>query len=207
MLQIYRKWRAAVDKCLKVLKNYCVVIMLVMLVLAFVQVIRRYVFDAPWVWSDEIILLFLGWFSYPALVFNIWTDDHFNISSLYTKFPTSVQIVCDLFRHILIGVFCTLLGYYGYQLMVQYWPKPYPASGLTQGLKFIPVLFGGVVSTIFCISNIIGTFIDRPEPIDPEEAARREQEFADRSIQEAARLEAELEMQMKNPKQKGGQDL
>lgn len=197
MLAAYRKWRSAVDKCLQVGKHYCVVVMLVMLVIAFVQVIRRYVFNAPWVWSDEIILCLLGWFSYPALVFNVWTDDHFNISSVYDKFPVWLQIVCDVFRHILIGVFCALLGYFAWQMTLQYWPKPMPASGFSQGLKFIPVVIGGVLSAFFCISNLIGTFIDRPQQISPEEQERREKEFAERSIEEMKKLDAELQADLK----------
>ena len=204
MKAAYRKWRGFIDKLLKGLKAYCVVLMLAMLVLAFLQVVRRYVFNAPWIWSDEIILVMLGWFSYPALVFNIWTDDHFNISSVYDKFPLPLQIVCDLLRHILIFIFCLLLGYFGYKLSVQYWPKPMPASGLTQGLKFIPVMFGGFVSAIFCVSNVIGTFIDRPEQISPEELERREKEFAERSIREQAALKKELDSEIAAAGTKGG---
>ena len=200
MKEAYRKWRRFGDRCMKYMKYYSVVLMLVMLVLAFLQVVKRYVFNAPWVWSDEIILLMLGWFCYPALIFNIWTDDHFNISSLYEKFPKPVQIACDIFRHLLIGVFSILLGYYGYKLTLQFWPKPLPASGLTQGLKFIPVCFGGFVSALFCVSNLIGTFIDRPEQISDEEKAAQEKEFAERSIREAAATNAEIIRDMKEGK-------
>lgn len=196
MKAVYRKWRRFVDVLLKGLKAYCVVLMLVMLIIAFLQVVRRYVFNAPWIWSDEIILVMLGWFSYPALVFNVWTDDHFNISSLYDKFPVWLQIVCDIIRHVLVFAFCALLGYYGWKLTLQYWAKPLPASGFTQGLKFIPVCFGGYVSALFCISNIIGSFIDRPQKISAAEQARREKEFAEQSIQEAARLDAELKKEL-----------
>ena len=161
MVNAYRKWRKLVDKLLVGLKYYCAALLVLMLGLAFLQVVLRYFFNAPFVWSDEIVLLMLGWFAYPALVFNVWTDDHFNISSMYEKFPTPVKIVCDLIRHILIGTFCLLLGYFGYKLMLQNWPKPFPASQISQGLKFIPVVFGGMCSALFCVSNIIGTFVDR----------------------------------------------
>ena len=195
MKAAYRKWRNAVDKILVYLKGYSVILMLCMLVIAFLQVVRRYVMNSPWVWSDEIVLLMLAWFSYPALVFNIWTDDHFNISSLYEKFPVPLQIVCDVIRHVVTGVFCGILGYFGWKLMMQYWPKPMPASGWTQGLKYIPVLFGGAVSAVFCVSNLIGSFIERPKRVSREEQEKTEKEFAKQSIREAEKLEAELKME------------
>lgn len=200
MKEAYKKWRKFGDKCMNVLRVYSVVLMLVMLTLAFIQVVRRYVFNAPWMWSDEIILVILAWFSYPALVFNIWTDDHFYISSLYEKFPKPIQILCDLLRHILIGIFCGYLGYFGWKLTKQFWPKPLPASGFTQGLKYIPVIFGGVVSALFCVSNIIGTFIERPEILSPEEKERRAKEFAEKSIAEATATNAEVIKEMKEGK-------
>lgn len=173
MVACYRKWRKVMDRFVMYCKYYCVIIMLVMLFLAFVQVVRRYAFNNPWSWSDEVILLMLAWFAYPSICFNVWTDDHFHISALYCKMPVKIQIVLDVFRHLVIGAFTGLLGYYGYLLMLQYASKPYPMTGISQGLRFFPVLFGGILSAVFCISNLIGTFIDRPLQEGQKEAGER----------------------------------
>lgn len=165
------------------LKIYNVILMLGMLALAFVQVIRRYALNIPWVWSDEIILIMLGWFSYPALVFNIWTDDHFSITGLYERFPKPLRLACDLLRHILIGIFCAYLGYFGWKLTKQFWPKPLPASRFTQGLRYIPVIFGGAVSALFCVSNLIGAFIDPAKPMRLESAVSDENQAHSKTIQ------------------------
>ena len=63
------------DRLLVWEKYYCIATMLIMLVLAFCQVVLRYVFNKPWSWSDEIILMVLAWFSYPAIMFNVWNDN------------------------------------------------------------------------------------------------------------------------------------
>lgn len=174
MRKAYRAWRRAVSRALVWMKYYSVAVMLLMLALAFFQVVRRYVFNSPWVFSDEVVLLLLAWFSYPALVFNIWTDDHFNISSVYDKFPKTLKKVCDVARHLLIGVFCGYLGYFGWKLTGQYWPKAMPASGWSQGLKFLPVLAGGALSCLFCLSNLIGVFISDPDENTAEESVEKE---------------------------------
>lgn len=159
MFQAYTKIRKKIDHLLVWIKYYCVAVMLIMLALAFVQVIRRYAFNCPWSWSDEIILLFLAWFAYPAIVFNTWKDDHFYIGSLYDRFSPTLQNMADILRYIIQGVFLSLLAYYGMKLTQQYWYKPMPASSWSQGLKFIPVIIGGGLSTLFCFINLIGVFI------------------------------------------------
>ncbi len=155
----YYSFRRTVDKLLVWEKYYCIVLMLVMLMIAFVQVILRYVFNSPLMWSDEIILVMLAWFAFPALTFNIWADNHFNISSVYDKFPPKVRKVCDIGRHVLVGMYLAILTYYGAVLVDQYWSKPLSASGLPQGIKYIPVVIGPGISVIFCVVNLIGVFV------------------------------------------------
>lgn len=151
--------RRAVDRTLYFGKVYCVVLMLLMLVLAFVQVVRRYCFNVPWMWSDEMGLLLLGWFSYPAVVFNIWTDDHFCISSVYDKFPPRVRCVLDVLRHLIIGGFMGAFGWYGAVLTRQYWVKPMATMPLPKGIAYIPVALGGIFGALFCLANLVGTFL------------------------------------------------
>lgn len=155
----YIKFREIVDRLLVFEKYYCVATMMLMLVLAFCQVVLRYVFNQPWSWSDEIILLILAWFSYPAITFNVWNDNHFYIGSFYDKFPPALKKAADITRHLLVGVFLILLAYYGVKLTMQYWPKPMPASNWSQGLKFLPVVVGAGLSAFFCLVNLLGVFV------------------------------------------------
>lgn len=155
----YLALRSRIDKMLVWLKYYCVAVMLAMLAIAFVQVIRRYAFNMPWSWSDEIVLLLLAWFAYPSIVFNTWKDDHFYIGAAYEKMPKRLQQAADIFRYLIQGVVLALLAWFGMKLMMQYWPKAMAASGWSQGLKFIPVIFGAGLSTLFCLINLAGVFI------------------------------------------------
>ncbi|GEM_PF-2569344 len=159
MTHLYLSLRRKVDVLLVWIKGYCISVMLLMLAVSFVQVIKRYAFNDPWSWSDEIVLLLLGWFAYPSIVFNTWKDDHFYIGSVYEKMSPGLQKAMDVFRYLLQGVFLVILAYFGVKLMNQYWNKPMAASGWSQGLRYIPVIFGAGMSTLFCIINLIGVFV------------------------------------------------
>jgi len=160
----YLPLRRRIDTMLMWLKSYCVAVMLAMLVIAFVQVIRRYAFNIPWSWSDEIVLLLLAWFAYPSIVFNTWKDDHFYIGAIYEKMPRRLRKGADIFRHLVQGVVLALLAWFGMKLMLQNWPKAMPASGWSQGIKFIPVIFGAGLSTVFCVINLAGVLIGQEIP-------------------------------------------
>jgi TRAP-type C4-dicarboxylate transport system permease small subunit len=147
--------RKALDSLLVWVKYYCIAVVLVMLGIAFIQVVRRYGFNIPWSWSDEIVLLLLSWFAYPSIVVNTWKDDHFYIGSFYERLPPSFRKAADIFRYLLQGIFLVLLAYFGVLLTQQYWRKPLPASGMPQGLKYIPVVFAAGLSTFFCLVNLV----------------------------------------------------
>ena len=169
-MKCYQKLRGIIDKAIQVERWYCAALLVVMLVIAFCQVIKRYVFRSPWPWSDEVILFILAWFAYPAINLNVWNDNHFHIASVYNKFPPALQKCADVLRHLLVGVYMTFFSYYSIQLIRQFMPKPLSVTGIPQGLKYVPVLFTGVVSLAFCIINLIGCFI----PKEPASTAKGE---------------------------------
>lgn len=157
----YQKLRGAIDKANQVERWYCAALLVIMLVIAFCQVIRRYVFRAPWPWSDEVILFILAWFAYPAINLNVWNDNHFHIASVYNKFPPVLQKCADVFRHLLIGGYMAFFSYYSFQLIQQFMSKSLSVTGIPQGLKFVPVFFTSLVSLMFCVINLIGCFVPK----------------------------------------------
>lgn len=161
----YQKLRKAIDRLLVWERCYCAMLLILMLTLAFAQVVRRYVLRSPWSWSDEMVLFLLAWFAFPAMNLNVWNDNHFNIATLYNRFPPAAQKAADVFRHLLIGVYMAAFTGYSYQLMMQYMDKPLSVTGIPQGLKYLPVLVTNVLCVLFCAVNLIGCFVPQgPAP-------------------------------------------
>ena len=54
-----------------------------MLVINFMQVLMRYVFNAPFAWSEEIILVLLVWFGFFCMSIDIFYDSHISLTGIY----------------------------------------------------------------------------------------------------------------------------
>lgn len=166
----YQKLRKVIDKLLYWERCYCAALLIIMLGIAFFQVLRRYVLRSPWSWSDEMVLFFLAWFAFPAINLNVWNDNHFNISAFYNKFPPVMKKCADVFRHLLIGVYMILFAGYSWRLVMQYMSKPLAVTGIPQGFKYLPVFATSILCVLFCTVNLIGCFIpEEPRKEDEHE--------------------------------------
>ncbi len=75
------------------------VILIIVTLITFVQVVMRFVFDAPFSWSEEVTLMFLVWFGYLCMAIDIYTDDHAALYFLYNRMSPVLRKGADLFRH------------------------------------------------------------------------------------------------------------
>ncbi len=149
----------------------------VMLCICFFAVIMRYAFNNPWTWSEEVILILLVIFGFMCISVDIYNDEHVALTFFYNKLPVKAQIVLDVFRHVIIGVFFYLFAKYGHQIYQIKWKKPLPATGWSQGIVFAAQVIVCVLIVFFCIINVLKTIILRESKGQKE---KREKEEADR---------------------------
>ena len=55
-------------RIIKLEEAICVVLQIIMLVICFAAVVKRYFFNAPWAWTDEIQLLLLVIYGYLGIL-------------------------------------------------------------------------------------------------------------------------------------------
>lgn len=153
------KLRKVLDKLTTIEKYVCCVLLVLMLIVCFASVIMRYVFNSPFSWSEEVILVFLVWFGFLCMSVDVLTDSHIAITGVYAHFPPAVQKVCDVLRHLLLIVFFFLMAKDGWQIFLINCKKRLPASQWSQGLQFFPMVLGGTLMCLFSLVNLIGVFV------------------------------------------------
>ena len=149
----------------------------VMLCICFFAVIMRYVFNDPWTWSEEVILILLVIFGFMCISVDIYNDEHVALTFFYNKLSPRAQRVLDVFRHVLIGGFFYLFAKYGLQIYQIKWKKPLPATGWSQGIVFAAQVIVSVLIVFFCAMNVLKTIILGESKGQKEQ---REKEEADR---------------------------
>lgn len=99
-------------KIIKVEKALGALSLFIMLVICFSAVIMRYVFNDPWTWSEEVILVILVIFGYLCISIDVYNDEHIALTFLYNAVPKWAKTALDCLRHILIGGFFLLMAKY-----------------------------------------------------------------------------------------------
>ena len=146
-------------------------LLFVMLVVCFMAVVMRYVFNDPIQWSDEIILILLVGFGYLCMSVDVYKDEHVAITFFYDKLSWTAQRVLDVFRHLLIGVFFALSTYYGVLIYQIKAPKVLVVTGASQGLVYLAQFIICGIIVIFCLMNIAKVLtMKKPEEKEDNEA-------------------------------------
>ena len=155
------KIRKLLEKVVRIEKRFCVISLVIMLAINFAQVILRYVFNSPFAWSEEVILILLVWFGFICMSIDIEMDDHMALFGLYNMFSDFGKKVLDILRHVFLSVFFFFMTIYGYQLFRLALRKKLPASHLSQGLQFAPILVGGFIMCVFSLANLFDSILNK----------------------------------------------
>mgnify|MGYP004611640837 CR=1 FL=1 len=141
-------------KIIKVEKALGALSLFIMLVICFSAVIMRYVFNDPWTWSEEVILIILVIFGYLCISIDVYNDEHIALTFLYNAVPKWAKTAMDCLRHILIGGFFLLMANYGVQIYQIKANKQLAATGWSQGI----VYFAQVVVSVLVPIPIVEPF-------------------------------------------------
>ena len=154
-----QKIRKVIDKVIQLERYICCALLVVIMVICFGSVIMRYVFNKPWSWSEEVIIVFLVWFGFLAMSVETYNDTNIAITGLYSRLPKPLRKACDVLRHVLLTAFFWLMSKDSWSLFLLNSRKRLPASHWNQGLQYFPMFLGGVLMVVFSILNLIGVFL------------------------------------------------
>ncbi len=133
---------------------FCAGLALIVLVaVSFATVVSRYIFDSPFMWSEEIQVLCFMWISFLGAGVAFRYGSHVSIEVIVDLLPKEVRRYVEL----LIGLFVTLLLIYVWYLSVVYVQQSIMLEKVTTILE-IPdwVLCSSL--TLGLTSMVIGNF-------------------------------------------------
>lgn len=147
--------RGVLDKVTSFKRYVCALLLMIMLAITFVQVVMRFVFNAPFSWSEEATLMFLVWFGYICMSIDIYTDTHAALYFLYNRLPPVGKKLADLLRHGALTWLFVEMVKYGWIITKMNMPKPQPATHFSQGWLFAPLVVGGVSMALCAFANFL----------------------------------------------------
>lgn len=122
----------------------CLLLMTIVCVM-FLEVIFRYFFRHPFLWTDESTRLALIWMTFIGIVIGVKRGSHITIDFLLKKFPQSLQFIMGIAIKIIFMGFCVLMIVNGLQLTKLKMGIPTPALEWSWGLFYFPLVVSGAL--------------------------------------------------------------
>lgn len=123
---------------------------LVMTVLVFLQVVLRYVFNAPTSWSDEIAVYAMVWSVYLSCSWAVRERAHIRVMNFINLWPRPMALMLTVLSDAIWFLFSIFLTYQSVLLEISFWDNTYesPALGIDQKWPYLCLVVGFALTTI-----------------------------------------------------------
>ena len=103
------------SQCLKII---AVSFFVIVFFAAILQIVMRWLFGNPLVWTEELIRLMFVWICFLGWVFATKNSSHITINAVVDLLGPRFRKILDIFNALLVIIFSSLMVYYGIKMTV-----------------------------------------------------------------------------------------
>jgi TRAP-type C4-dicarboxylate transport system permease small subunit len=152
----------------KVIEGCAITLLVSMIVIVFMQVITRKIFNFVFFWSEEITLLSLTWFCFMGIAIGFREKLHLAMDMIESFSPKIIITILDRIIDICVfgfGVYLTVKGWEFVQLMSE---SILPATGMPNSIQYYVVPLTGVLCCVYSLLQLLGFDLRRYHKIEEE---------------------------------------
>jgi TRAP-type C4-dicarboxylate transport system permease small subunit len=143
----------------KVLAAVIVILFIGIVVSALSQVVSRYVFNSPFMWTEEAARYLGIWCTLMTAGILLGRNMHLSIDLLVEKLPAAPQKALRVFVFLIIIVFASVLVVYGFNLLSKVSKALSPALRIPMSYVYLAVPVGSLIFLIYAILGLIRTTV------------------------------------------------
>jgi TRAP-type C4-dicarboxylate transport system permease small subunit len=128
--------------------------LVVMTVIVGWQVFTRYVLNWSNAWTEPAALLLMSWFIFLGAAVGIRENYHLGFDVLLYVLPKSSKRVLRSVSDVVVIAFACGMIWYGGELVALGWPARMPSLGIPEGVKYLPLIGGGVLIILFALERL-----------------------------------------------------
>lgn len=155
-----------IERITDVINWFLGVILTLMLMITFIQVVLRYVFNSPLIWAEEVTLVMLVWFGYLIIAILVKEDNHISLEVFYLKLNRNLRKILDVVKHVLLLGFSILMVYFSVEMVINAQGKYLPASQINRAMLYIPLAVSGILIVLYTSSHLFKLFVTSEERKD-----------------------------------------
>jgi TRAP-type C4-dicarboxylate transport system permease small subunit len=166
----------AVGWCFDQLSKGCAVMgeiaLVALVLLVFHEVVARYVFGRPTVFSVEISEYLLVFIAFMSAAWVLQKDRHVRMEVVVTLLPPRVAVALDILTSAVVVVFCAILAWKGYTTVLMAYSGSYHSSSEVNMPLWIPYAFiplGAFMLGLQLLVRIGAKLTDLVRPAPPQQ--------------------------------------
>lgn len=130
------------------------------IVLALLQIITRYVFNAPLQWTEEVAVFVLIWMTYIGGWVLLRNDGHVRLEIVENLLPpVAVRFVHMFWNIVILGILCVLI-YAGIKILPIVHSDKTPALQVSYAYVFAIIPVSCALMALLTIGKLLRTFKD-----------------------------------------------
>ena len=140
---------------LKVLKGFLILDMLIIVVMVSLQVFSRYVLNNPTMWSEEVAVFSLVYFTFLGTALAISEKQMLKITILPDALPKDKSILLNIFTNVLSISLLLFVIYFSPNVFITLLNYLTPALRIPKSIVFISVPIGAVLMIMSFVEEIM----------------------------------------------------
>lgn len=163
-------WHRLQRSALRVEQMLAVVLLLLILILTFAQVIARFVFNAPFFWTEELARHSYVWLSFVAAMVAMNDRSHITVELFEERMSRFGRLVLNCLGFAAVVVACLILVAGSWMTLIERSDGRSPALGIPTTLLYGVVYVAFVVMAIHALAAIAQLIVDYRAGREPESA-------------------------------------
>ena len=129
-----------------------------MSLIVFWQVFVRFVLNWNNNWTELTAILIMSWFIFLGAAVGVRENYHLGFDVLLYVLPKGSKKVLRTISDSVVLAFAVGMVIYGWQLVMLNWIARMPALGIPDGIRYLPLVGGGILIVLFSVERIVLRF-------------------------------------------------
>lgn len=139
----------------KTVLTFTSILAILMVIIVFIQVVARYVFQNSLSWSEEIARYMLVWLIFLSAGYVLGQRAHIFLDVVFNAFPLRLQKVLRQVSNVLLLGFSLIVTYFGCEMMKLGSSQISSAVQLPMWLVYLALPVGGLLLVIYSLLEMI----------------------------------------------------
>lgn len=146
----------------KILATVCIILFAFLVLLVTWQVITRFVFNDPSVFSEELAKYCFVWLVLFGSAYVFGENGHMSIEFIKDKFPTKLKMGVEVFIELTVIAFAAaVLVKGGYTVTALAWTQLSASLQIPVGYLYAAMPLSGICIIFYCLYNIYLIFVKK----------------------------------------------